>query len=67
MTAALDAGVPTKVHILNLMHRLLDSKPVTTPPVAAPQALRLVSEPLANVERYDALRVNGRGENRHAS
>jgi len=25
VTAALDVGVPTKVHILNLMHRLLDS------------------------------------------
>src|SRR3546814_10844615 len=60
---ALDAGVPTKTHILNLLHRLLDGKPVTTPPVTAPQALRLVSEPMANVERYDALR----GEARHAS
>src|SRR3546814_9365147 len=60
---ALDAGVPTKTHILNLLHRLLDGKPVTTPPVTAPQALRLVSEPMANVDRYDALR----GEARHAS
>ena len=60
---ALDGGVPTKTHILNLLHRLLDGKPVTTPPVTAPQALRLVSEPVANVERYDALRQ----ENRHAS
>lgn len=49
--------------ILNLLHRLIDGKPLTTPPITAPQALRLVSEPLANVERYDALR----GENRHAS
>src|SRR3546814_17806386 len=49
-------SVPTKTHIPNLLHRLLDGKPVTTPPVTAPQALRLVSEPLANVERYDALR-----------
>ena len=60
---ALDAGVPTKTHILNLLHRLLDGKPLSTPPVTAPQALRLVSEPMANVERYDALRR----ENRHAS
>src|SRR3546814_2986220 len=60
---ALDAGVPTKTHILILLHRLLAGKPVTTPPVTAPQSLRLVSEPLANVERYDALR----GESRHAS
>jgi hypothetical protein len=63
VTMALEAGVPTKTHILNLLHRLLDGKPLTTPPVTAPQALRLVSEPMANVERYDALR----GENRHAS
>lgn len=60
---ALEAGVPTKTHILNLLHRLLDGAPVTTPPVTAPQALKLASEPLANVERYDALR----GETRHAS
>ena len=60
---ALESGVPTKTHILNLLHRLLDGKPTATPPVTAPQALRLVSEPMANVERYDALRR----ENRHAS
>jgi hypothetical protein len=60
---ALEAGVPSKTHILNLLHRLLDGKPLTTPPVTAPQALKLVSEPLANVERYDGLRR----ENRHAS
>ena len=47
---ALEAGVPTKTHILNLLHRLIDAKPITTPPVTAPQTLRLVSEPMANVE-----------------
>ncbi|HKT10888.1 MAG TPA: IS21 family transposase [Terriglobia bacterium] len=59
---ALAGGVPTKTHILNLLHRLIDG---TTPPdtVDAPQALRLTQEPLANVERYDALRAEGR----HAS
>lgn len=59
---ALAAGVPTKTHILNLLHRLIDG---TTPPdtIDAPQALRLTQEPLANVERYDALRAEGR----HAS
>ncbi len=62
VTTALEAGVPTKTHILNLLHRLIDGKPLATPPITAPQALRLVSEPMANVERYDALR----GENRHA-
>lgn len=60
---ALDGGVSTKTHIPNLLHRLLDGKPLSTPPVTAPQALRLVSEPMANFQRYDALRR----ENRHAS
>ena len=40
--------------MLNVLHRLLDGKPVA--PVTAPQALRLVNEPQANVLRYDALR-----------
>lgn len=53
---ALQAGVPTKVHILNLLHRLVDGKPARAPAVDAPQALSLAKEPQANVERYDALR-----------
>ena len=62
---ALDAGAPTKTHILNLLHRLVDGKPTDTPPIKAPQALTLTTEPQANVERYDALRTVG--EARHAS
>ena len=62
---ALKAGVPTKTHILNLLHRLIDGKPMVPPTVQAPQALALITEPLANVERYDALRRTG--EVRHAS
>lgn len=62
---ALEAGVPTKMHVLNVLHRLLDSK-APLPPVTAPQALRLVSEPLANVTRYDDLRASER-KVRHAS
>jgi transposase len=62
---ALAAGVPTKTHILNLLHRLVDGRPTTTPPVEAPQALALTTEPRADVERYDALRPAG--EVRHAS
>ena len=38
---ALEGGVPTKTHILNLLHRLVDGKPASTPPVNAPQALTL--------------------------
>ena len=53
---ALEAGVPTKTHVLNVLHRLLDGKP-DLPPVDAPQALRLNTEPQANVGRYDTLRT----------
>ena len=62
---ALEGGVPTKTHILNLLHRLVDGKPTTTPPITAPQALTLSREPRADVERYDALRSPQ--EARHAS
>jgi len=62
---ALEAGAPTKTHILNLLHRLVDGKPMDTPPIMAPQALTLATEPQANVERYDALRKVR--EARHAS
>jgi transposase len=62
--AALKSGVPTKTHILNLLHRLVDGKSFTPPTISAPQALALTNEPKANVERYDALR---KSEVRHAS
>ncbi|RZA10337.1 MAG: IS21 family transposase, partial [Proteobacteria bacterium] len=62
---ALEAGVPTKTHILNLLHRLIDGKPIAPPTVQAPRALVLTTEPRANVERYDALRRTA--EVRHAS
>ncbi len=53
---ALEAGVASKTHVLNVLHRLLDGKPVTPAPVTAPQALRLTTEPQANVLRYGSLR-----------
>jgi len=53
---ALEAGVPSKTHVLNVLHRLLDGTPVLPAPVTAPQALRLTQEPKANVLRYDSLR-----------
>lgn len=65
---ALSAEVPTKTHVLNLLHRLVDGKATTVPPVDAPQALALSKEPRADVERYDALRGEVRTrEARHAS
>jgi transposase len=59
---ALEAGVPTKTHILNILHRLTDGKAPPASPIDAPQALRLVHEPVADLGRYDGLR-----EMRHAS
>jgi transposase len=51
---ALDSGVPSKQHVLNLLGRLVESVP--PPLVTAPQALTLVEEPQSNVSRYDRLR-----------
>lgn len=62
---ALEAGVPTKTHILNLLHRLIDRKPTEHPEVDPPDALALQTTPEANVDRYDGLRRTG--EKRHAS
>jgi hypothetical protein len=55
---ALEAGSPTKTHVLNVLHRLLDGKPQASPElsVSTPQALQLAVEPQANVQRYDTLR-----------
>ena len=61
---ALEAGVPAKTHIINLLHRLIDGKPLTAPTVEPPRTLTLTTEPRADVERYDALR--GAREARHA-
>ena len=63
---ALAAGVPTKTHVLNLLHRLVDGKVIGGPPLDTPQALMLRREPKANVERYDGLRAKIAG-GRHAS
>lgn len=60
---ALEAGVPTKTHVLNLLHRLVDGTPSDQPDVTPPSSLVLTKEPEANVARYDGLR----GGTRHAS
>jgi len=62
---ALEAGVPTKTHILNLLHRLIDGKQTNLPEVDPPDALTLETAPKANVDRYDDLRQVG--EKHHAS
>ena len=61
---ALEAGIATKTHILNILHRLIDGKDATPPRIDAPQALILRREPKANVARYDTLRNK---DLRHAS
>jgi len=53
---ALTEGVPTKTHVLNLLHRPIDGKVVRGPPLDTPPALALHREPKANVERHDGLR-----------
>ena len=63
---ALTEGVPTRTHVLNLLHRLVDGKVIGGPPLDTPQALILRREPKANVERYDGLRTQAAG-GRHAS
>lgn len=63
---ALAEGVPTKTHVLNLLHRLVDGKVIGGPALDTPQALTLRREPKANVERYDALCSQIAG-GRHAS
>jgi hypothetical protein len=61
---ALEAGVPIKTHVLNLLHRLVDGTQIEQPDVTPPTALSLRKEPEANVARYDGLRQGGA---RHAS
>ena len=63
---ALAEGVPTKTHVINLLHRLIDGKTIGGPDLDTPQALVLRREPEANVERYDGLRMQIAG-GRHAS
>ncbi|KAK0350269.1 hypothetical protein LTR94_029712, partial [Friedmanniomyces endolithicus] len=56
---ALDAGVATKTHVLNILHRLIDGKAPPAAPIDAPQALRLAQEPAAVVVMLKALKLYG--------
>ncbi len=51
---ALESGVPSKQHVLNLLKRLIEPAPLA--PVDTPTPLMLTVEPKANVSRYDQLR-----------
>ena len=44
---ALRLAPPTKTHILNVLHRLVDGKPIDPPAVKPPSALTLTAEPRA--------------------
>ena len=54
MELALEEGIATKIHVLNVLHRLVDGKSMAAV-INAPQALVLAEEPRADIERYDAL------------
>jgi len=56
---ALEVGVPTKTHVLNLLHRLIDGKSDKDTRVDIPEALALKCEPKANVARYNTLGICG--------
>ena len=51
---ALEAGEPSKQHVLNCLSRL--EEPRRPKHLKAPPALKLVTEPLADTARYDKLR-----------
>jgi hypothetical protein len=51
---ALDCDGVSKQHVLNVLARLLE--PALPPPMDTPARLQLSDEPIANVDRYDALR-----------
>ena len=57
---ALENGVPSKQHVINLLKRLIEPAPPAL--VDTPTHLTLVVEPQSNVSRYDQLR-----EVRHAA
>ncbi|MEZ9864195.1 IS21 family transposase [Vibrio breoganii] len=51
---ALDAGTPSKQHVINCLSRLLNPAPVEPAPVS--KGLRLITEPTSDTSRYDELR-----------
>jgi len=54
ITAALQVERPSKQHVLNCLSRIAD--PPKPKPSLPPPALKLVTEPLADTDRYDRLR-----------
>jgi transposase len=56
---ALESGVVSKEHVLNLLRRLTEAD--APAPIDAPSGLTLLEEPEANVTRYDHLRGAAHG------
>lgn len=54
VTESLRAGQASKQHVLNCLSRL--GEPPKPRPSTTPPALKLVTEPIANTNRYDRLR-----------
>ncbi len=50
---ALDEQVASSAHVVNLLHRA--AEPPRAPVLQVPEALKLVTEPAANCDRYDRL------------
>lgn len=50
---ALEEQVASSAHVVNLLHRA--SEPPRAPALQVPEALKLVTEPAANCDRYDRL------------
>jgi transposase len=57
VATALEIGEPSKHHVLNCLSRL--QEPQRPQQLTAPGKLRLVTEPVADTARYDALRRSG--------
>ncbi|CAG4929135.1 unnamed protein product, partial [Acidocella sp. C78] len=57
--------VPSKTHIINRLHRLIDGKQAPLPVITAPQALTLANEPRLTSSATIACRQSE--EARHAS
>jgi hypothetical protein len=54
VTKALEISEPSKQHVLNCLSRL--QEPERPQRLQAPAKLKLVTEPVADIARYDALR-----------
>lgn len=54
MEMALEAGTPSKQHVINCLSRLLSPEPVE--PASISKGLRLITEPTSDTSRYDELR-----------